>query len=201
MDVTRLAQSLSNRYLTPTSADHLACAFEEKCLPSRENGPFIRYLLRFDSLVMNRGRKDFVPYLSRSEWDWHECHKHFHSHLGFATYELLDQTDRSVVQGHKASFCLEDSWYDTSLRAIPYYQCSVTQGISVGCGDLYGARLDCQWLDVSLVPDGKYTLRVHVNPFHNPPESDYTNNVAECSIILSQRSEFRLSTVESCRIV
>ena len=52
----------------------------------------------------------------------------------------------------------------------------------MNCGDLYGSYLDCQWIDVTDVPAGKYILRQTVNPDRLGVESDYRNNVAECTI-------------------
>ena len=38
------------------------------------------------------------------------------------------------------------------------------QGIQAGWADVYGAHLDCQWIDVTDVPAGIYTLEIEVNP-------------------------------------
>lgn len=63
------------------------------------------------------------------------------------------------------------------------FRCSSgIQGISVNCGDLYARHLDCQWIDISDVPTGKYILRQSVNPDRLALESDYRNNVAECTL-------------------
>ena len=35
--------------------------------------------------------------------------------------------------------------------------------ISPGWADVYGTGLQCQWIDVTDVPDGNYRLRVRVN--------------------------------------
>lgn len=41
------------------------------------------------------------------------CFSHFHSMDEFSLYELLDaQTQAQVAEGHKASFCLEDTSCD-----------------------------------------------------------------------------------------
>ena len=191
----------------------LACAVEEDCLSSITKrivalgwgDYFYRTLLRFDSFIMNLGRRDFLPYLDRSEWEWHECHQHYHSHSHFVTYELIYASDlsknassrerydflfsggRSAVEGHKASFCLQDSMCVLE-GSSPFFQCSSVdafQGISVGCGDLYGSELDCSWIDVTNAKKNiDYFFRLTVNPQRSSLESDYLNNVVICHITL-----------------
>ena len=56
--------------------------------------------------------------------------------------------------------------------------------ISAGCADVYGVDLGCQYLDVTGVPDGNYTLRITVDPFGRIPELDETNNVATLAVTL-----------------
>ena len=56
------------------------------------------------------------------------------------------------------------------------------QGISVGCADNYANSIDCQWVDVTDIEDGNYTLMVHLNPSRLIVESDYSNNVASCEV-------------------
>ena len=141
-----------------------------------------RRLLRFDSQVWNRGMSDFEPVSAREDWQWHSCHNHYHSMEEFSHYDLLDMnTGRKVAEGHKASFCLEDSLCDRGYqsRYRCYYQ---TQGISPGCADSYGSHLDCQWIDVTGVPLGAYLLQIKVNPQRLVTESDYRNNEASCRI-------------------
>ena len=70
--------------------------------------------------------------------------------------------------GHKQAFCLEDS--------LPYnvgfshdYDCQ-DQGITAGWADEYAKQLDGQWVDVTGVPEGDYTLVVTVNQDGKIPE-------------------------------
>ena len=47
--------------------------------------------------------------------------------------------------------------------AFPQYDC-VFQGLSAGWADVYSSDLDCQWLDVTGVPEGDYLLRMEEAP-------------------------------------
>ena len=88
----------------------------------------------------------------------------------------------TVIRFHKASFCLEDTGCDNG--AMKMYNCTNKgdQGISVGCADNYSNAIDCQWVDVTDIKDGNYSLMVHLNPNRIVLESDYTNNIATCEI-------------------
>ena len=158
-------------------------------------GHSFRTLLRFDSLTMNYGARDFTPLLDPSEWIWHACHNHSHSFEEFVTYDLLDLNGTKVAEGHKASFCLQDTFCDVGGHRR--HLCSTsTQGISKNCGDLYASYLDCQWIDITGVPSGTYILQNHVNPHQLAVESDYYNNIIWCTIILNTRRH-RI-TVNNC---
>ncbi|XP_060940825.1 lysyl oxidase-like 5b isoform X1 [Limanda limanda] len=165
----------------------LRCAAEENCLARSAYGPGVRdidfrVLLRFPQKVKNQGTSDFLPVKPRYQWDWHSCHQHYHSMDAFSNYDLLDAiTGRKVAEGHKASFCLEDTGCDPGFRRR--YACtSHTQGLSPGCHDVYAANIDCQWIDITDVPPGNYILKVTVNPNFHVLESDFTNNVVRCDI-------------------
>ncbi|XP_017288589.1 protein-lysine 6-oxidase [Kryptolebias marmoratus] len=172
-------------YVQRTSMYNLRCAAEENCLSSSARYAQdyeTRVLLRFTQRVKNQGTADFLPSRPRYAWEWHSCHNHFHSMDEFSTYELLDaQTQRHVAEGHKASFCLEDTSCDPG-----YYRrfacTSHTQGLSPGCYDTYNADIDCQWIDITDVPPGRYVLKVTVNPRQQVPESNFNNNVARCDV-------------------
>ncbi|XP_039907089.1 protein-lysine 6-oxidase-like [Simochromis diagramma] len=164
---------------------NLRCAAEENCLAtsSRYSQDYdTRVLLRFPQRVKNQGTADFLPSKPRYAWEWHSCHNHFHSMDEFSLYELLDsRTYSQVAEGHKASFCLEDTSCDPG-----YYRrfacTSHTQGLSPGCYDTYNADIDCQWIDITDVSPGKYILKVTVNPRQQVPESNFNNNIARCDV-------------------
>ena len=134
--------------------------------------------------------------LARDEWIWHSCHNHYHSMEAFVQYDLLNiTTGANVAEGHKASFCLEDS---TCARGYSgHFKCYLgIQGISVNCGDLYASYLDCQWIDITGISGGEYVLRHRVNPERLVVESDYRNNEVSCRITLT--SDLTSFTVQQC---
>ena len=64
------------------------------------------------------------------------------------------------------------------------------QGLTAGWADIYHRDLDCQWVDVTGVPDGRYILQVHVNPARVLRETDYSNNMARTEVCIGiPRSE------------
>uniref|UniRef100_A0A8C5G9H0 Lysyl oxidase homolog n=1 Tax=Gouania willdenowi TaxID=441366 RepID=A0A8C5G9H0_GOUWI len=175
-------------YVQRLSMYNLRCAAEENCLAScchyySDLSDYdTRVLLRFPQRVKNQGTADFLPSKPRYSWEWHTCHQHFHSMDEFSLYELLDaQSHKSVAEGHKASFCLEDTSCDPG-----YYRrfacTSHTQGLSPGCYDTYNADIDCQWIDITDVTPGKYILKVTVNPKQLVPESNFDNNIVQCDV-------------------
>uniref|UniRef100_A0A3P8RRG4 Lysyl oxidase homolog n=1 Tax=Amphiprion percula TaxID=161767 RepID=A0A3P8RRG4_AMPPE len=159
----------------------LRCAAEENCLSSVSDLDY-RVLLRFPQRVKNQGTADFLPTKPRHEWEWHSCHQHFHSMEAFSNYDLLDvSSGQKVAEGHKASFCLEDTSCDPGTRRR--FACTAhTQGLGPGCYDTYHANIDCQWIDITDVPPGNYILKVTVNPSQLVQESDFSNNEVRCDI-------------------
>ncbi|KAJ7391725.1 hypothetical protein OS493_017423 [Desmophyllum pertusum] len=142
-----------------------------------------RRLLRFSVQVENRGLDHFRPTADKSTWQWHKCHQHYHSMETFSTYDLIRQnTGKKVAQGHKASFCLEDTKCDLGFENVWNCTDGGDQGISPGCYDIYHYNIDCQWVDCTDFVHGSFYLRVHLNPGNQVAESDFRNNVARCSV-------------------
>ncbi|XP_074597617.1 lysyl oxidase homolog 3-like [Brevipalpus obovatus] len=169
----------------------LQCAMEENCLSSKAYETNrnrlswfaeTRRLLRFTAKVGNFGTADFLPFLEKSNWEWHSCHRHYHSMEIFAHFDIIDHNNRKVAEGHKASFCLEDNECIHGSRAK--YSCANygDQGISVGCIDTYKNNIDCQWIDITDVVPGIYTLKVSINPEFKVSELSFDNNAVICSL-------------------
>ncbi|MDG2303486.1 MAG: lysyl oxidase family protein [Candidatus Binatia bacterium] len=149
-------------------------------------GPGIRRLLRFDALIHNRGDEDLVlgnPEDLPELFEFSECHGHFHFAQA-SIYELLDDDGMLVAPGRKQGFCLEDTTPSSrSTRMGRRYYCE-NQGLQVGWADHYPREIDCQWIDVTDVPPGDYTLRVHWNPQGLLEDDDMTNNEGLVAVTL-----------------
>ena len=50
--------------------------------------------------------------------------------------------------------------------------------------DYYGADLDCQWIDITDIKPGIYTLRVEVNVHRRLLESTFDNNAAYVQVVI-----------------
>jgi len=148
-------------------------------------GSGYRRLLRFDTVLMNRGGGDLVvgdrsdpnnPYAPH--FVFHSCHGHYHI-KDFSTYELLTLDGALVVAGTKQGFCFEDSFKYEDGGKSNGYDC-LDQGISAGWGDWYYKQLVGQWIDITGVPEGRYIVRVRLNtgdsaPLFDEGENRYSN--------------------------
>jgi Lysyl oxidase len=156
-----------------------SCAIEEGCVAQ----PGLRRLLRFSTTSSNIGDMDLVlgDPKSAEGFQFAPCHGHYHFEH-FARYELVDASGAIVAEGHKQAFCVLDSTpVLPGVAVLPRYHCEF-QGLQRGWADTYSSNLDCQWVDVTGVPSGRYLLRVSVNPERVLPESDFSNNVVEVQV-------------------
>lgn len=152
------------------------CEVVEGCV----DAPGGRTLLRFDTVSANRGTADLFVGVpppsgeSDATFEWSPCHMHHHVR-NYASYELRDATGDVVINARKQSFCLEDGeQIQPGIRATGY-SC-IRQGITRGWADVYSRYTPCQWIDVTGVPSGRYTLRIVVNPLRTLRETNYDNN-------------------------
>jgi hypothetical protein len=153
------------------SFDANSCEIMEGCV----GAPGLRRLLRFTTITGNIGTGDlyFGPPESNPLFEYSTCHGHYHF-SGYADYELRDNNS-VVVSGHKQAFCLLDTLQITPGAPGPYYTCA-NQGIGAGWADSYPNFLPCQWIDITGLTPGAYTLRIRINPDMAFEETDYSNN-------------------------
>ncbi|NNE28206.1 MAG: hypothetical protein HKN16_01125, partial [Saprospiraceae bacterium] len=193
-DLVVVQSTLSNSIYGTTLTNNDDCLVQEGCV----GGYGSREIIRFSTHVRNIGDQDFYvgqPPNSPSQsnesesWEWDECHNHWH-YEGYAEYLLFDASGTLTPIGYKNGFCLLD--IECNGGGTYTYTCS-NQGISAGCGDIYGSGLPCQWVDVTGVPDGTYSLVVRANWDASPDangvyESTYDNNEAEVCFNLTRDS-------------
>jgi hypothetical protein len=161
-----------DRYFSPDD-----CAIAEEVV----GGPGYRRLLRFDTVLMNRGDGDLVVG-DRSDPDnpyapffvFHQCHGHYHIKY-FSIYELLTLDGTVVVAGTKQGFCFEDNFKYVDGGKSQGYECG-DQGITSGWGDWYYKQLVGQWIDITGVPEGDYIVRVSINTGQFSPLFDEGQN-------------------------
>lgn len=172
---------LNSLSVTTTNGDDV-CSVAEGCV----TGYGTRTVVTFTMHIKNIGTRDYhigstpgAPTNPSDQFEFSPCHGHWH-YKGYAEYLLFDQQGRQLPAGFKNGFCVMD--IECSGGGIGKYGCG-DQGITAGCGDIYGAGTGCQWIDITDVPDGLYTLVTRTNWDNSPDmegnyEIDLTNNWA-----------------------
>lgn len=150
-----------------------------------------RRLLRFDGDIINIGNQDLVlgnPG-TNPNFQFDTCHMHYHLE-NMMQFALINPTTGAVVKvgnsalvARKQGFCLEDVNPYSPTAGPAKYDCTY-QGISAGWEDVYEASLDCQWLDITGVPSGTYTLQVTVNPDGKYPDTNMNGNSAQTTVVI-----------------
>lgn len=160
------------------------------------DAPGERKLLNFTTAVVNRGKGVFHvgdPAARPDLFEPDTCHGHHHF-KDYVDYRLVS-ADGTVVSGHKMGFCLVDFDQYNGPNMVPYERWTLNreanyftcdyQGISPRWADTYIAGLvQGQWIDVTGLAPGTYTLVNEVNPARVIEESNYRNNVATVTVVI-----------------
>lgn len=173
IDEPELANSM---YRDNENAANGDCFVAEGCLAGYGN----RELIRFSTHIRNVGEIDYfigAPDTVGNQFIYDQCHNHWH-YAGYAEYLLYDASNQPMQSGFKNGFCVLDLECDGGGQGK--FSCS-NMGITAGCGDIYDAALDCQWIDITDIDTGLYTLVVRVNWDQSPDklgryEKSYDNN-------------------------
>lgn len=158
------------------------CDVNEGCV----TGYGTRNVLTFRSKIDNIGTQDYYigsPGTQPGMFNLQNCHGHAH-YEGYGDYRLFTMSGTPIPAGHKNGFCVID------LCGMGQYTCG-NMGISAGCYDAYGAGTQCQWLDLTDVPDGDYRMAIIFNSRHLPDalgryETNFANNAVQICINLSR---------------
>lgn len=198
-DLTVLQSVLASSIYYQTRNNTSSCYINEGCM----NGYGTREIIRFTTHIKNIGNQDYFigsPSSSSGQFEWDGCHGHYH-YEGYAEYLLYDQDGAAIPIGFKNGFCVLDLECEDGGTAK--YSCG-NMGISAQCGDIYESSLNCQWIDITNVPAGIYTLVVRVNWDNSPDklgryETTISNNWAQvCIQITRNGSNTSVSVVSGC---
>ncbi|MBK9175957.1 MAG: hypothetical protein IPM46_06370 [Flavobacteriales bacterium] len=151
-----------------------------------------RYVLRFATRIDNIGTTDYYigsPGSQPQMFSFNNCHGHAH-YAGYADYILFDQSGNAIPVGFKNGFCVIDVG---CFGGTGQYGCS-NMGISKQCYDEYGTGTTCNWIDITDVPNGTYTLVLRTNWQHAPDalgrhEMNYANNYAQVCINITRNAQ------------
>lgn len=165
--------------------------------------PGLRKLLYFTTTILNKGEGPLhIGQISQSPQAYFDnCHGHWHLR-DFAEYRLLERrgSKAPLVVSAKQGYCPIDQrlmvrfhgeWVDADFTdprwaTQTYHGCDdfTQSGIGPGWADTYGTRIAGQWLDVTDVPTGTYTLELTVNPLGVFEESNLRNNDLAVTVVI-----------------
>jgi hypothetical protein len=144
--------------------------------------------------------------------EYHAEHHHWHFEQ-FTQYSLIGASSGDVQISGKQSWCLANTdaidltrpganWL-ASWTGDLFTQCGsqsaiwIREVLDVGWGDTYGQYLPGQAFDITDVPNGRYVIRVEVNPDGLLHETTTANNVQDRVIKLRGTPGNRTAIVES----
>ncbi|HXC99655.1 MAG TPA: LamG-like jellyroll fold domain-containing protein [Verrucomicrobiae bacterium] len=182
-DLSLVASAVNPMIVTNTFAP-TSCAVEEGLIQAGT-----RTIIRFSTQTENSGTADMIfgnP-ADNPLFVWAPCHAHYHFQ-NYMSYRLLDSNGHLAAIGLKVGFCVLDVFrWSPTAGSTAIYSCT-DQGIQVGWGDLYDSTLDGQWIDITGLPNGNYTMELEANPQGIIQEADYTNNVIHVPIAIGNPS-------------
>jgi Lysyl oxidase/Secretion system C-terminal sorting domain len=181
-------QELTNSLSVGTVNGNDVCLIGEGCL----SGYGVRDVINFSTRIANIGDADYYigqPASGNTQFVFDQCHGHWH-YAGYAMYNIYDSLGVPLQAGFKNGFCVLDL---QCFGGTAKYGCG-NMGISAGCADIYGAGLACQWLDITTIPAGRYTLVVRVNWDQDPDklgrqEQRFDNNVAAVCLNITRNAQ------------
>jgi len=96
-----------------------------------------------------------------------------------------------ALNGHKQAFCIEDNTYSATVdpnggvpSPNPPTNCE-SPGLHRGWSDVYTNHTEANWIDITGLAAGTYTLVVTLNDEHIIVESDYGNNAATTQVTIA----------------
>jgi len=191
-------EELQNSIILDRVFNNDECLIEEGCL----SGNGWRDVVKFSTKIDNIGNADYIvgiPERNPQNFSKENCHGHWH-HQGYAEYLLFSGGGQPEPVGFKNGFCVLDLACDSDT---PKYLCSY-MGITAGCSDIYDNEIDCQWIDITDINDGDYTLVARVNWNRLPDmrsfqEVTYENNWGQVCINIDRSSgQLILTVLEDC---
>jgi hypothetical protein len=174
-----------------TSFGQDSCELEEQCV----GGAGRRRLLRFEGRMENYGPGDLDlgPQEGNPLFTYSSCHGHYHTE-NFASYRLLHGDGSVAAEGHKQGYCLSDMVRisDPSAAARerpPPGRTTPCNRLTAGWADIYDTDTPCQWIDITDLAAGEYTLEFVVNPDGHIAETDTDNNTVLVSVYVPPSNE------------
>jgi hypothetical protein len=176
-----------------------SCEMSEMCV----SGSGRRRLLQFEGRIENWGPGDLAPGEEQNNplFEFSACHSHYHF-LDFTDYRLLAADGSVAAQGHKQSFCLvemdpvEGATVPAPYGTHPEPGLGGCNHLGAGWADIYGVGTPCQWVDITDVPPGDYTLQVAVNPVGTVSETSIANNIVQVPVQILEDTP--CDDVETC---
>jgi hypothetical protein len=171
-DLSIVASAVNPEIVTNTFATN-SCAVLEGLVQAGT-----RTIIRFSTQTENSGNADlyFGNPASNPLFVWAPCHAHYHFQ-NYMSYRLRNSSGLIAAIGLKVGFCVLDVFrWNPNSTSSALYTCS-NQGIQQGWGDLYDSSLDGQWIDITGLPAGNYTIELECNPQGIIQESNYGNNL------------------------